>query len=418
VLSERPVRISRVAVFIHSLSGGGAQRRSVTLVNGFAERGVEVDLVVITERGPLRRLVDPRVRLVALTRWSENHPLARLPRRIQLFLGLRRIVRYFRRERPAVFMAAASHVHVPVLIAHRIARAGVPLVLRMSNHLSRSGSGGAKPKRRLFAPRFARWLYPDAAAMIAVSQGVADDIVRITGYPRERIHVIYSPVVTAELEKRARKPLDHPWLLPGAPPVVLGVGRLVKQKDFPTLVRAFARVRAQRPARLILLGRAKDSKKRRRLTDLIDSLGIAADVELAGYVDNPLPYMVRAGVLALSSAWEGLPGVLIEALACGCPVVSTDCPSGPAEILDDGRYGRLVPIGDDAALARAILETLDAPPTGDVLRARAGEFVADRSIERYLAVLDSVAAGGSLGARKQRDPRGGPPQARGIAASR
>lgn len=383
-------RHADIAVFIHSLSGGGAQRRTVTLVNGFAERGHAVDLVVVAARGPLIPLLDPRVRLVALTDWVEGHPLARLPRRVQLFLGLGRIVRYFRRERPGVFMAAASHVHVPVLLAHRIAACDVPLVLRVSNHLSRSGSEGAKPKTRMFAPRLARRLYPRADAVIAVSRGVADDVHAVTGYPRDRIHAVQSPMLTDELRQRIDASVDHPWLAAGQPPVILGVGRLVKQKDFPTLIRAFARVRAARPARLLLLGRAKNNKKRRRLTDLIDSLGVTTDVELTGYVDNPLAYMKRAAVLVLSSAWEGLPGVLIEALACGCPIVSTDCPSGPAEILEGGKYGRLVPIGDDAAMAAAILETLNAPPPRDALRARAEDFGADRAIDRYLSVLLSV----------------------------
>lgn len=388
--SDLATEHAQIAVFIHSLSGGGAQRRTVTLVNGFAERGYSVDLVVVAARGPLLALLDPRVRLVALTNWVEGHPFARLPRRIQLFLGLRRIVRYFRVARPGVFMAAASHVHVPVLIAHRIADCGVPLVLRVSNHLSRSGSGGAKPKTRMFAPRLARRLYPRADAVIAVSQGVADDVHDVTGYPCERIHALHSPILTDELRRRIDAPLDHPWFVAGEPPVVLGVGRLVKQKDFPTLIRAFARVRATRPARLLLLGRAKNTKKRRRLTDLIDALGVAADVQLAGYVDNPPAYMNRAAVLVLSSAWEGLPGVLIEALACGCPIVSTDCPSGPSEILAGGRFGRLIPIGDAAAMASAIIATLDAPPDRAALRDRAGEFGADRAIDRYLRILLSV----------------------------
>lgn len=348
-----------------------------------------MDLVVIAARGPLLGLLGPRVRLVALTSWVENHPLARAPRRVQLFLGLRRIVRYFREARPGVFLAAASHVHVPILIAHRVAACDVPLVLRVSNHLSRSGSGDAKPKKRLFAPRLARWLYPRADAVIAVSRGVADDIHLVTGYPRERIHAVYSPILTDELRERAAVSLDHPWFAPGEPPVVLGVGRLVKQKDFPTLIRAFARVHAERPVRLLILGRAK-KKKRQRLVDLIDSLGLAADVQLPGYVDNPLAYMARAAVLVLSSAWEGLPGVLIEALACGCPVVSTDCPSGPSEILADGKYGRLVPVGDDTAMAAAINATLDAPPARDALRARAEEFDSARAIDNYLSVLLSV----------------------------
>lgn len=389
-MSTRAARRTEIAVFIHSLSGGGAQRRTVTLVNGIASRGYEVDLVVVAERGPLRSLVDPRVRVVALTDWVENHRLAKLPRRVQLFLALGRIAGYLRTVRPRVFLAAASHVHVPVMLAHRLARSDVPVVLRVSNHLSRTGSGGAKPKRRLFAPRLARWLYPRAAALIAVSRGVGEDIAAVTSYPRDRIHVLVSPVVTDELRRRAEEPLEHRWFAPGEPPVLLGVGRLVKQKDFPTLIRAFARVRAVRPARLLLLGRAKNNKKRRRLTSLIDELGVTADVELAGYVNNPLPYMRRAAVLVLSSAWEGLPGVLIEALACGCPIVSTDCPSGPSEILEEGRYGKLVPIGDDASMAAAILAVLDAPPPRDLLRARAEAFAVDHAVDRYLAVLLAV----------------------------
>jgi glycosyltransferase involved in cell wall biosynthesis len=385
--NDRGSRDAQIAVFIHSLSGGGAQRRTVTLVNGFAERGYDVDLVVIAARGPLISLLDPRVRLVALTGWVEGRPLARLPRRIQLFLALHRIARYFREARPGVFMAAASHVHVPVLIAHRLAACDVPLVLRVSNHLSRTGSGGAEPKNRMFAPRLARWLYPRADALIAVSQGVADDVHAVTGYPRTRIHALHSPILTDEMRRRAEAPLDHPWFAAAEPPVVVGVGRLVKQKDFPTLIRAFARVRATRPARLLLLGRAKNSKKRRRLTDLIDSLGVTADIQLTGYVDNPLAYMKRAAVLVLSSAWEGLPGVLIEALACGCPIVSTDCPSGPSEILAGGEFGRLVPVGDDMAMAAAISATLDEAPDRERLRARAEEFGADRAIDRYLEVL-------------------------------
>jgi glycosyltransferase involved in cell wall biosynthesis len=227
-------------------------------------------------------------------------------------------------------------------------------------------------------------VYPWADAVIAVSDGVADHIARLTGMPRERITTIYNPVVTTELLEKARKPVDHPWLAPGQPPVVLGVGKLKIQKSFRTLIRAFARVRAARPARLVILG---EGARRRALEALVDELGLREDVALPGYVANPWAWMARAAVFALSSRWEGLPGALIEAMACGCPVVSTDCPSGPAEILQGGAYGPLVPVGDAGALADAILALLEAPPDRARLRARAAMFCVDPAVDRYLAVL-------------------------------
>ena len=170
----------------------------------------------------------------------------------------------------------------------------------------------------------------------------------------------------------------------GAPPLLLAAGRLAPAKDFATLLRAFARVRARRPVHLVILG---EGGLRHTLEKQLRELGIEADVELHGFVDNPFAWMSRASLFVLSSAWEGSPGVLVEAMACGCPVVSTDCPSGPDEILDGGRYGRLVPVGDAAALTEAIATTLDATIDREALRARAREFDVDRAIERYLDVL-------------------------------
>jgi glycosyltransferase involved in cell wall biosynthesis len=167
----------------------------------------------------------------------------------------------------------------------------------------------------------------------------------------------------------------------------MSAGRLGRAKDFPTLIRAFARVRAARPARLVIFGQgkseAKTAKSIARLLALAGGFGVAADVALPGFVANPLAYMARAATFALSSINEGLPGVLIQAMACGCPVVSTDCPSGPAEILAGGRYGRLVPPGDDKALAQAILATLEAPPPPALLRERAGYFSVARAVAQY-----------------------------------
>jgi glycosyltransferase involved in cell wall biosynthesis len=202
---------------------------------------------------------------------------------------------------------------------------------------------------------------------------------------------IYNPVVTAELFKMAREVPDHPWFESGAPPVVLGVGRLARQKDFPTLLQAFARLRSERPVRLMILGQANNQRttveRQAELRALAGKLGVADEVALPGFVHNPYAYMAHAAVFVLSSRFEGLPTVLIEALACGLPVVSTDCPNGPAEILENGKYGALVPVGDAFALAKAISATLDAPPDRGQLRTRALVFTVDQAVEKYEKVL-------------------------------
>jgi glycosyltransferase involved in cell wall biosynthesis len=177
------------------------------------------------------------------------------------------------------------------------------------------------------------------------------------GIPRSHIQVIYNPIVTPDLQAKAKAPLEHPWFRSGEPPVILAAGRLTAQKDYSMLIRAFARVRQVRPARLMILGEGED---RPILEELARQLGVEQDVSLPGFVMNPYPYMAHAALFVLSSRWEGLPTVLVEALYCGAPLIATDCPSGPREILRDGQYGQLVPVGDDIFLARAIETTLDS----------------------------------------------------------
>jgi glycosyltransferase involved in cell wall biosynthesis len=274
-------------------------------------------------------------------------------------------------------------VNVAAAVGSALARVPTRLVLRIDSQLSRAPElrGTVTQRRRL---RRARQFFPRADAIVAISRGVAEDVARELRLPRERVHVIYNPVTTPRLLARAQQPLDHPWFAPGSPPVVLGVGRLVAQKDFATLLRAFARVREQRDARLLLLG---EGRERDALEALVRELSIEPHVRLPGAVDNPYPYMTRAALLAVSSAWEGFGNVLVEALACGCPVASTDCPSGPSEILEGGLYGPLSPVGDAEGLARSIVALLDGPPERDGLRKRAELFSEERSAERYLRVL-------------------------------
>jgi glycosyltransferase involved in cell wall biosynthesis len=306
------------------------------------------------------------------------------------------LLRYLRRERPSVLLSAMTKPNCMAVWARHLLGVPTRVVISEHNTFSLAQSFPAKKKwerRQRHLPTMVERVYSGADAIIAVSNGVADDLAQCTGIPRERITTIYNPIVTPELVRQATAPLDHPWLQSGAPPVVLGVGRFHVQKDFPTLLRAFARVRAKHAARLMILGEAnaKHMTFRAELMALATQLGIADEVALPGFVANPFAYLARAAVFVLSSAWEGLPSVLIEALACGCPVVSTDCPSGPAEILENGKYGPLVPVGDEVRLAEAILSVLNTPPNRDWLRARGALFAVDHVADRYLEALLSSA---------------------------
>ncbi len=237
---------------------------------------------------------------------------------------------------------------------------------------------------------FLRRAYQSADAIVAISDGVAEDLSARSGIPRAHMTTIYNPVVDAELLEQAQEPIDHPWFGEDQPPVVLGVGRLHPQKDFPTLIAAFKRLRETRPARLVILGKADRIPVRSRrdeLEQLARRLDVADDVSMPGFTSNPFAFMSKADVFVLSSAYEGLGNVLIEAMACGCPVVSTDCPSGPREILEDGRYGPLVGVADAEGLAEAIGRVLDRPTDKEKLQSRAKMFTVERATRKYLDLL-------------------------------
>lgn len=361
----------KVALFFHGLLGGGVERVMVNLASGFVRRGIEVDMVLGTAEGPLLPQVPPQVRIVDLK-------VTRMHR------ALPGLVRYLRKERPHALLSALDQSNVVALWARALAR--VPTRVVVSVHFDTSQVvAQARTLRDRFVRSWTAPFYPWAEAVVAVSQGAAEDLVHRTGLSRDKVRVIYNPVVTPALFARAEALLEHPWFSLGAPPVILGVGRLTKAKDFPTLIRAFARVRRVRPARLLILG---EGEERAALERLVREEGLEEEVALPGFAENPYPFMKRAAVFVLSSRWEGLPTVLIEALALGTPVISTDCPSGPREILEGGRWGRLVPMGDDAALAEAILEALEGgqAPAGAPQR-MVERFGLDAVVEQYLDVL-------------------------------
>lgn len=330
-----------IAFFIGSFGGGGIERVTAHLAHGLVKSGIKIDLVLNRSESPHLWRMPSETRIFDLKQ----------PR---LSLSLPGLVQYLRRERPSALLAADHYLNELALLAGHIAGVPTRIVVAEHNQLSKTAQNGSQMKARL-APLFARFLYPWADGIIAVSNGVAKDLANTASLPLNSIHTIYNPVITPELFISAKEPVEHPWFNSPEIPVILGVGKLEAQKDFPNLIQAFARVRQTRQARLVILGWGSD---RPQLEALIQELGLQDDVDLPGYVQNPYAYMARSTVFALSSAWEGLPTVLIEAMALGIPVVSTDCESGPSEILAQGQYGYLTPVGNSEALADAILHVL------------------------------------------------------------
>jgi glycosyltransferase involved in cell wall biosynthesis len=365
--------LSDIALFTRDLAAGGVGRVILNLVRGFIDRGRSVDLVLVRAEGPYLAQLPAGVRLVEL---GARRTLTSLPR----------LVRYLRQARPRSLLSCTDGANVVALWAQRFAGGRTGIVI--STHTAMSHDALASPHlRRRVLPSIVKYVYGWADATVAVSAGVADDLARTARLARERIHVIHNPVDLEMLTARAREKPDHPWFDAGAPPVIVSAGRLTAQKDFPTLLRAYARVRRVHRARLMILG---EGEERAALEGLARELDCAEDFALPGFIPNPYPYMTGAALFALSSAWEGFGNVLIEALALGTPVVATDCPFGPSEILEGGRLGRLVPVGDVEALADAIAASLAAPPPAEPGVRRAHDFDLLATADRYLALMDTA----------------------------
>jgi glycosyltransferase involved in cell wall biosynthesis len=399
----------RVALVFGSFKAGGVARVMLLTAHELVARGFVVDLLVGRNDGDLRAEVPEHATIVELGRAAKLRAWGQIvmgdPGILRPLLGgvllarrasgklryLPSLVDYFRSTRPDAVLAATAPFNLIAVFARRIAHLDARVVVSEHNQLSSETIGDRHWRYDCPPAVLHRGRAIVADAIVAVSDGVAAELTEHAGIPADRITTVYNPVAGAQLLEKAQAELNHPWFAPGQPPVLLAAGKLKPQKDIPTLIRAFARVRSHRPARLVILGDArgpgKDAAYLADLHELPVQLGVADDVRFAGFTGNPFAYMSRAAVFVLSSAWEGFGNVLAEALACGCPVVSTDCPSGPAEILDHGRYGPLVPVGDDAALAAAICRVLDAPPSRDQLTGRAALFTVERAVDRYVELL-------------------------------
>ena len=401
-----------IAMVIPSLAGGGAERTALRTAGGLAARGHRVDIVLFAPHVAYPREVPAAARLIVLCgrrAWARRNPSAMpadtewRPERASLLQGARlaaglmrdfpaaapvllrraalgrarRLARYAAQERPDIVFANLPQAEHAAFYAARLAgpRAFPPVVPVVRNV---EPPGTRHTQRR-------RLLFPSAAHVVAISQGVAEHVAAATGLSEERIAVIHNPAFAPDIARRAEEAPDHPWFGDGGPPVVLGVGRLARQKDFPTLIEAFRRVLAERPCRLLILG---EGPMRAGLEGRVRALGLEAHAALPGWVENPYAFMARAALFVLSSRHEGFPGALVEALASGCPAVSTDCPAGPAEILEDPAL--LAPVGDTQALAGVMLRALARPADRPALRAQAARFSMERAVWGYEEVVERV----------------------------
>lgn len=363
---ERPPDL---AVFAATSGHSGVDRIVANLLPEFARAGLRVDLLQVRGHGPHVNSLPEGVRRVDL---GSQH----------VATSLWPLYKYLRRHRPRVLLSDKDRANRTALRARMLARVPTRCFVRLGTTVSVNLE--AKGWLEAWLQRRSIMRYGQADGVIVPSQGAANDLMQLSGLPREATKVLPNPIVTPGLDELARAPSPHAWLEDPDVPVILGVGSLTPRKDYATLVRAFALIRRKHPCRLIILGEGKEES---RLRELAAELGVGEDVLLPGFTPNPYAWMARAAVFAHSSRWEGLGIVLVEALALGIPVVSTDCPSGPGEVLERGRHGRLVPVADPHALSDAIDTTLANPPCPQTIRAAASPFRADTAARRYLHVL-------------------------------
>jgi len=365
---------------------GGVQKIFGTVANGIVSEKTQVEVVVYKNDGPWRQYLDPRVSVWELK--PSNSLIARLaalqsdpllvpqllrpillaPRVSETLRYLVSFANYLRLRRPTSLLTATPYINVEAVLARNLAHSQTRLVLSERTHLSQSVLSSSQRKNRRWHRHYLgsliRETYNKADAIIAISKGVADDLGSL-GVHVEKIDVVYNPVIGSDFTERLRQPASHPWANDKSVPLLLFVGRFAPQKDLPTLLKAVSILLTRRSVRLLLMGgsagRSKFEVQKQRIFEMAHRLGVRGCIDVIGFENNPLPYMRECSVFVLSSRFEGLGNVLIEALAAGASIVSTDCLSGPSEVLDGGRFGRLVPVGNAEALAEALLQALDSP---------------------------------------------------------
>jgi glycosyltransferase involved in cell wall biosynthesis len=367
------VEHKNIAIFLPGLYGGGAERILINLGEGLVHKGFKVDFVISQLEGSFVDQIPQFINIIPLNKTKRNH--------FRTLSSIPMLIQYLKVKKPETLLTAL-HGNLIAIWAKWLAKSSTQLVITEHNTFSIQNKS---------LPRGIRWLnaflvhtfYPLANEIVAVSQGVADDLSTSVAIDINRIKVIYNPIVNSELRIKANVPLTHPWFNDNCPPVIIAIGRLTEQKDFSCLIRAFYNVRKVRNARLLILGEGEDREK---LSKLSFELDLQKDIQMPGFLSNPYNFLANSKLFVLSSKWEGLPTVLVEAMACRVPVISTDCPSGPHEILKNGEYGKIIPVGNVEALTTAIIDVLDGnysiPPDKSW-----ENFTVEKTIEKYMEIF-------------------------------
>ncbi|MFA6280556.1 MAG: glycosyltransferase [Bdellovibrionales bacterium] len=362
-----------IALFTATLGGGGAERILINLATFFASNGWRVDLVVCKFVGELKDQVPPTVRIVSL---DQKRVVFSLPD----------YLRYLKIAKPPIVLSSIERPSIIAGFGKWLSKHQHKLFIRMEGTLITSEPLWKQFYRLPWLTLLA-FSYPKADGIFAISKGIAQQLMCVPTLKKTPIHLIYNPLIQPDFSSRIKEEPVYPSCIDTTLPTLIAVGRLHQQKDYPTLLKAFALVRKKSPSQLLILGVGPLKNK---LKQLAASLGVAKDTHFLGFVTNPLSYIHRANVFVLSSAWEGLPGVLIEALTTGTPVISTDCRTGPSDVLENGRFGKLVPVGDEVALANGIIEILQRPkpPMSAELLHHLNQFKVDAVAQKYRQILN------------------------------
>jgi glycosyltransferase involved in cell wall biosynthesis len=373
---DRANRALSVAIYMHDFSGGGVERQTLTLARELQEHGTAVSLVVHRIQGELAGQIPPGLRVVELLGRRTLHDILLL-------------ARFLRRERPDVLLTNVDHNNIAGVLAKVVGASRTKVVICQHNALAGEFAVNERWTYRLI-PLAYRLLSPFIVAAAGVSNGIAEELVRTAGLPRSKVVTIYNAVIGQDFQQRAGQELAHPWFCDGNGPVFVTAGRLVWQKDHSTLLQALALHRQSGGlGRLLILG---TGPLRGLLETQAHGLDVGDAVDFIGFQANPLPWFRRADVFVLSARSEGFGNVLVEAMGCGTPVISTDCDYGPREILESGRYGILVPPRDPHALARVLdsARNLRSRFPASLLMERAAEFNTAKCADRFRSLFNRL----------------------------
>jgi glycosyltransferase involved in cell wall biosynthesis len=369
--------LKHFCIYMNAFYNGGVERVMSTLSKAMTERGIRVDLVVNSAGySPMWEEIQGSVTIFDL---NARRFLDRVPK----------LARYLKKHRPQCILSAHHITNELAILANILSGTRARVVVSEHTHLSTElCSLPPTSLRRFGIPFLGKLLYRYSDGIVAVSEGVREDVERLFSIQPGKSCTIYNPVDAHRIRALSSEPVDHPWFQAGVNhPIILAIGRLEEQKDFLMLLNAFARIRLRHDAKLVILG---EGSQRKALSARVQELGLVDDISLVGFVGNPYAYMRRAAVFALSSAWEGLPVTLIEALVLGIPIVSTDCTSGPNEILQGGEFGTLVPVGDDEAFANALTNALHSEGAKGATASAIDRYDVTAAVDRYIEVMSGI----------------------------